>query len=83
MIEPNALVSDFIHVGSRVKIAFMPKQKEKDYIEGIVKEILTKTRTDDKGIEVSLTSGYIGRVRHIIDESTQEQIECRVFGRGK
>lgn len=62
-----------------VKIALQKKQKESDYEEGIVKEILSEEDYDKDGIEVELDTGYIGRIKEIIDtDDTESEILQRI-----
>ena len=81
MVDSRTLHRDSIRIGLTVKIALNNTQKPQNYIKGIVQEILSQVATDDNGIEVELLSGYIGRVKEIIDESTSEQIELRILSR--
>jgi uncharacterized repeat protein (TIGR03833 family) len=79
VIDSRTLVKSSIFVGVHVKIALHKKQKELDYEEGIVKEILSEEDIDNDGIEVELETGYIGRVKEIIDkDNTESEISQRI-----
>ncbi len=41
--------------------------------EGIVKDILTKSRRHPHGIKVRLENGAVGRVREILDSSVSDR----------
>jgi uncharacterized repeat protein (TIGR03833 family) len=53
--------------GSRVSVVLKKDQKTGKLIEGIVKDILTKSPVHPHGIKVRLESGEIGRVKEILD----------------
>jgi uncharacterized repeat protein (TIGR03833 family) len=44
-------------------------QKTGKLTEGVVKEILTSSKSHPHGIKVLLESGIIGRVKEMVDES--------------
>ena len=56
-----------IKAGQRVMIVFKNDQRTGKLTEGIVKDILTKSRTHPHGIKVRLISGEIGRVKEILN----------------
>ena len=49
-------------VGDRVKIIVKP-YREKKYITGIVKQVLTKKKTHSRGHKVRLVNGKVGRIK--------------------
>jgi len=55
-----------IRPGLRVLIVLKKDQRSGKLTEGIVKDILTKSRTHPHGIKVRLESGEIGRVKEIV-----------------
>jgi len=57
---------DNIKPGQRVLIVLKKDQRSGKLTEGIVKDILTKSRTHPYGIKVRLESGEIGRVKEIV-----------------
>ncbi len=59
-----------IHPGLRVKIIQKQDQLTGTLTEGVVKDILTNSPTHPHGIKVRLTSGLVGRVKQILDESS-------------
>jgi len=81
MVNPRIFLRDFINIGDTVKIALTLTQPESQYIEGIVKIVLSKERYDKNGIEVELHSGYIGHVKEIVDKSTPVRREQRIVKR--
>ena len=58
---------DNIKPGLRVFIVLKKDQQSGKLTEGIVKDILTKSRTHPHGIKVRLQSGEIGRVKKIVE----------------
>jgi len=56
-----------IKAGQRVMIVLKNDQRTGKLTEGIVKDILTKSRTHPHGIKVRLESGEIGRVKEILN----------------
>ena len=58
-----------IKKGLKVKIILKQDQKSGNLTEGVVKDILTKTPSHSHGIKVKLTSGEVGRVKDIADET--------------
>jgi len=55
-----------IKPGQCVLIVLKKDQRSGKLTEGIVKDILTKSRTHPHGIKVRLESGDIGRVKEIL-----------------
>jgi uncharacterized repeat protein (TIGR03833 family) len=60
---------DNIKRGSLVKVTQKADQKTDKLTEGVVKEILTNSKSHPHGIKVLLESGIIGRVKEIVDDS--------------
>ena len=58
-----------IKQGLKVRIVLKQDQKSGKLTEGVVKDILTKTPSHSHGIKVKLTSGEVGRVKDIEDET--------------
>ena len=58
-----------IKQGLKVRIVLKQDQKSCKLTEGVVKDILTKTPSPSHGIKVKLTSGEVGRVKDIADET--------------
>ncbi len=54
-----------IKIGQRVFIVLKQDQRSGKLIEGIVKDILTKSPTHPHGIKVRLENGAVGRVKKI------------------
>jgi len=63
----NGMNRSEIKVGLRVCIVLKEDQRTGKLTEGIVKDILTKSRTHPHGIKVRLESGAVGRVKKILD----------------
>lgn len=59
-----------IHPGDLVDIVLKADQPTGKLTRGVVKEILTNSRTHPRGIKVILESRQVGRVQTIIDSST-------------
>ncbi len=55
-----------IQSGMHVCIVLKKDQRSGKFVEGIVRDILTKSPTHPHGIKVRLESGQIGRVKEII-----------------
>ena len=55
-----------IKPGVRVQVVQKQDQRSGKLTEGVVESILTKSSTHPHGIKVKLTSGVVGRVKHII-----------------
>jgi len=58
-----------IKQGLKVRIVLKQDQKSGKLTEGFVKDILTKSPAHPHGIKVRLTSGDIGRVKEIADDT--------------
>lgn len=58
-----------IQVGLNVLVVLKKDQRNGALTEGIVKDILTKSRRHPHGIKVRLENGAVGRVREILDSS--------------
>lgn len=56
-----------IRPGSRVRVVRKEDQSTGTLTEGIVRDLLTKSRTHPHGIKVRLESGIVGRVKEILD----------------
>jgi uncharacterized repeat protein (TIGR03833 family) len=54
-----------IRPGLRVSVALKKDQRTGKFIEGIVKDILTKSPAHPHGIKVRLEGGEVGRVKKI------------------
>ena len=59
-----------IKPGLHVCIVLKQDQHNGKLTEGIVKDILTKSSTHPHGIKVRLQNGQIGRVKEILDDSS-------------
>jgi len=57
---------DNIKPGLKVGIVQKKDYKTGNIVEGIVKEVLTKSRYHPHGIKVRLTDGQVGRVKRIL-----------------
>jgi uncharacterized repeat protein (TIGR03833 family) len=58
-----------IKPGTRVRVVQKQDQPTGKMTEGIVRDILTKSPTHPHGIKVRLTTGIVGRVKDIINNS--------------
>ena len=58
-----------IKQGLKVKIVLKKDQKSGKLTEGVIKDILTKSPSHPYGIKVRLTSGDVGRVKEIADDT--------------
>ncbi|MBW2645884.1 MAG: YwbE family protein [Deltaproteobacteria bacterium] len=56
-----------IKSGLRVLIVLKKDQRSGRTTEGIVKDVLTKSKTHPHGIKVRLESGEIGRVKELLE----------------
>jgi uncharacterized repeat protein (TIGR03833 family) len=56
-----------IKPGTRVKIVTKADQRSGNLTEGLVRDILTKSRQHPHGIKVRLESGLVGRVKEIVE----------------
>ncbi len=59
-----------IKQGLNVRIVLKKDQRSSKLTDGIVKDILTKSPSHTHGIKVRLTSGDVGRVKEIAEETT-------------
>lgn len=59
-------IRDNIKPGIKVKIVLKKDQPTGILTEGIVKDILTKSKIHPRGIKVRLEDGQVGRVQQII-----------------
>ncbi|GEM05676.1 hypothetical protein HMI01_26640 [Halolactibacillus miurensis] len=57
-----------IKPGLKVSIVQKQDQRTNKLTDGIVKDILTNSNNHPHGIKVRLTSGIVGRVKHILPE---------------
>jgi uncharacterized repeat protein (TIGR03833 family) len=64
---------DNIKKGFRVKVIQKADQKTGILTEGVVREILTKSKIHPHGIKVLLENGKIGRVKEIVSVSLNKQ----------
>ena len=65
-----------IKIGSIVRVIKKSDQKTGKISEGIVKEVLTKSKFHPHGIKVILEDGIIGRVKEVVNISnnTKEKL---------
>ena len=63
-----------IKIGLTVKVIKKTDQKTGKISEGIVKEILTKSKFHPHGIKVVLEDGIIGRVRGVVSVPINKDI---------
>ena len=56
-----------IKPGLRVLVELKKDQQTGKLIEGVVKDILTRSPSHPHGLKVRLVSGEVGRVKEIID----------------
>jgi uncharacterized repeat protein (TIGR03833 family) len=63
----NGSLRTDIKPGLRVRIVRKQDQSSGRLVEGIVKDILTRSVTHPHGIKVRLMDGQIGRVKEIVD----------------
>ncbi len=61
----NGNSRDMIKIGGKVKIEEKQNQRTGELTEGIVKDILTNSKTHPHGIKVRLENGKVGRVKEI------------------
>ncbi len=65
----ESTIRNNIRIGSWVKVVQKVDQKTGNVTEGIVKAILTNSKSHPHGIKVLLENGIIGRVKEIVDDS--------------
>jgi len=58
-----------VRPGLRVRIVLKKDQATGRLTEGVVKDILTSSRTHPHGIKVRLVDGQVGRVKEIVGEA--------------
>ncbi len=58
-----------IKPGMRVRIVLKQDQSTGKLTEGIVKDILTNSTSHPHGIKVRLTSGAVGRVKEVLENT--------------
>ncbi len=58
---------DSIKAGLLVDIVLKKDQENGELTRGIVRDILTSSKTHPRGIKVRLESGEIGRVQNIVE----------------
>ena len=61
----NGSNRDDIKLGTKVKIVQKQDQSSGKLTEGVVKDILTNSKSHPHGIKVRLASGIVGRVKEI------------------
>lgn len=61
----NGQLREDIKIGSKVKIVEKQNQRSGELTPGIVKDILTNSKTHPHGIKVRLEDGRVGRVKEI------------------
>ena len=66
----DGTVRDHIKAGMTVLVVIKKDQPTGKRTKGVVKDILTPSRTHPRGIKVRLQDGQIGRVVEIIPTST-------------
>jgi uncharacterized repeat protein (TIGR03833 family) len=64
-----------IKPGMRVRIVLKQDQSTGKLTEGIVKDILTNSAIHPHGIKVRLTSGAVGRVKEILENTMAPDIQ--------
>jgi uncharacterized repeat protein (TIGR03833 family) len=64
----NGINRSDIKTGMHVQVVQKQDQRSGKLTDGIVKDILTKSRTHPHGIKVRLTSGIVGRVKEILPD---------------
>lgn len=57
-----------ITIGDEVEVVQKHHQSSGELTQGIVKKILTNSKTHPHGIKVMLESGIVGRVKNIIKD---------------
>lgn len=65
-MQPHQIRSN-IRPGTRVDVVLKADQASGKLTRGIVKEVLTNSKTHPRGIKVMLTDRSVGRVQHIVD----------------
>jgi uncharacterized repeat protein (TIGR03833 family) len=57
-----------IRIGQFVEIVQKQHQRTGELTDGIIKRILTKSKTHPHGIKVMLDTGEVGRVQRIVED---------------
>jgi uncharacterized repeat protein (TIGR03833 family) len=57
-----------IKQGAQVRVVMKQDQRSGKLTEGVVKDILTHSRTHPHGIKVRLESGIVGRVKEVLTQ---------------
>lgn len=57
-----------IKIGQFVEIVQKQHQRTGELTDGIIKRILTKSKTHPHGIKVMLDTGEVGRVQRIVED---------------
>ncbi len=55
-----------VKIGGKVKVVEKQNQQSGELTAGIVKDILTKSKTHPHGIKVRLEDGRVGRIKEIL-----------------
>jgi uncharacterized repeat protein (TIGR03833 family) len=55
-----------IQIGDQVRIVLKKDQRTQKLIDGVVKEILTRSASHPHGIKVRLGGGQVGRVKELL-----------------
>lgn len=63
--KPNQIRS-MVHIGDEVEVVLKADQPTGKLTRGIVKDILTNSKTHPRGIKVMLMDRQVGRVQNII-----------------
>jgi uncharacterized repeat protein (TIGR03833 family) len=58
-----------IRIGQFVEIVQKQHQRTGELTDGIIKRILTKSKTHPHGIKVMLDTGEVGRVQRIVEDA--------------
>jgi uncharacterized repeat protein (TIGR03833 family) len=56
-----------IKTGARVRVVQKQDQRSGKLTEGLVRDILTKSKSHPHGIKVRLTNGIVGRVKAVLE----------------
>ncbi len=62
-----------IHVGAHVAVVQKQDQRTGKLTEGVVQRLLTKSPNHPHGIKVMLTSGIVGRVQHVVEQTQKKE----------
>jgi uncharacterized repeat protein (TIGR03833 family) len=69
IVAMNGQMRANVRPGLRVRIVLKKDQATGRLTEGVVKDILTSSRTHPHGIKVRLVDGQVGRVKEIVGEA--------------